>query len=108
MDDTRTDAGAGVVATGPAEEIVVVRLEGLGTFAIPVACLDDYRLADQPAVDGGGPVAVPAPVDAVPVILEQDFLRGATSDRSRLTVDRFGGVHRPEGGHVFGEPPPTW
>lgn len=81
----------------PDEEILVIRLEGLGSFALPIAALEAHRL---PAPD---PAASVAAVDAVPTILRQDFLRGVGRPGD-LAVDRFGAIHTPGGRPVFGDP----
>ncbi len=84
------------------EEIIVIRLEGQGTFALPVDVLRPYEVpeADQA-------IAAPRSDDelgAVPVILREDFLLGATPRRDDLVVDAFGCV-RHRGGHpLFGRP----
>ena len=78
------------------EELLVIRLEDLGSFALPVALLLDHRL---PAHDLGH--ERPTAAEAVPTILAQDFLRG-TGRRDHLAIDRFGGVHTPDGQPPFG------
>jgi hypothetical protein len=89
------DAQAG---SDDAEDVVVVRFEGLGAFALPVADLESYRLPVRVA-----PSEDPAsqPADAIPVILGEDFLRGLTTDRTRLVVDRFGGISRVDQQPIF-------
>lgn len=77
------------------EEIVVIRLEGLGSFAVPVDALEAHRLPIHD-LDRDGAAAV----EAVPTILCQDFLRGV-GRRHELAVDRFGGVHTRGGEPVF-------
>lgn len=83
--------------SGPDEEVLVIRLEGLGSFALPIATLEAHRL---PAPDPAGETAA---VDAVPTILRQDFLRGVARPQD-LAVDRFGGIHTTGGRPVFGDP----
>lgn len=77
----------------PNEEVVVIRLEGLGTFALPVAELRRYGVPEM--AEEHDVVAYSATAAAVPVILTEDFLRGCTSGRHELVVDRFGAVSRP-------------
>ncbi len=73
---------------------MVVRLEGLGTFALPRAVLDGHRvpLCREPSAssDPIGPGGTS--MGAVPVILREDFLHGATSRRRDLVVDTMGCV----------------
>ena len=76
----------------PVEEIVVVRLEGLGTFAVPLAVLDEHRVpasAERGAAMDLGEVDAAGGTGAVPVILREDYLHGATSRRGDLVVDAF-------------------
>ncbi|QXC62368.1 hypothetical protein KSP35_06075 [Aquihabitans sp. G128] len=66
-----------------------MRLEGLGTFAVPLDALGAYRLAVGPRTLPTG--AIPSPVlDALPLILEQDFLRTTHDGRRSLVVDDLG------------------
>lgn len=83
------------------EEIIVIRLEGQGTFALPVDVLRPYLVPDADET-----VAAPrsdGELGAVPVILREDFLLGATPRRDDLVVDAFGCV-----GHRGDHPLPGW
>lgn len=79
------------------EDLVVLRLEGLGAFAVPVTVLDGFRVPEAPPADGvraagEGGIATGAGFRAVPLILDGDFMRATTGRRRELVVDRLGCV----------------
>ncbi len=85
------------------EQIIVIRLEGLGTFALPAATLRPYLVPETPVA-----IASESRSDlelgAVPLILREDFLHGAMSRWDDLVVDGFGCVRRRGGHRLFGRP----
>lgn len=83
------------------EEIIVIQLEGQGTFALPVDTLDPFRVPESDPVLSEEPVAGDE-LGAVPVILREDFLQGATARRVDLVVDAFGCVRHRGDQPLFG------
>lgn len=81
------------------EDIVVFRLEGVGSFAVPVPVLDDYAVPSTPAHAAaavGADCAGALGFEPVPIILSDDFLRGRTARRRELVIDRYGCVGLPD------------